>query len=182
VTDIVDEFEEFVEEEVPACLTAVIEQVRDEWDGSPILLLAIPEHPEVDAYVITAENAILRLSDIHRIVTATREVPVACAYVTSSRLIRPTGVTEGEGMLSIFCADENGRQAASFKRLSTDENDRMTVDDLPADVQSQMLSGVTTGFIRDLLKMCGEVRAGRVEYDSDEMYDVLTDALVKLDN
>ncbi|MGH7718659.1 MAG: hypothetical protein ACREON_07435 [Gemmatimonadaceae bacterium] len=36
-------FTEFVEQSLPEALADVIDQVRDEWDGSPFFVLAIPE-------------------------------------------------------------------------------------------------------------------------------------------
>ncbi|MGH2987396.1 MAG: hypothetical protein ACRDLO_12015, partial [Solirubrobacterales bacterium] len=41
-------FTEFVEQSLPEALADVIDQVRDEWDGSPFFVLATPEHPQLE--------------------------------------------------------------------------------------------------------------------------------------
>jgi hypothetical protein len=103
-----------VEEIIPLFLGDLIEQVGDEWDGSPFLVLAIPEHPELDAFILTAESGAERMTDMREAVRASIELPVAAAYVVSSPLFTTTGLAPGEGLLSIFCAHADGREAVTF--------------------------------------------------------------------
>jgi hypothetical protein len=126
-----EDFTEFVELSVPEALTDVIEQVRDEWDGSPFFILAIPEHFQLDAFIVSADAGAERMGQMLDAVRASAELPVAAALAVSSPLFRPTGLVPGEGLLSIFCAHAEGRQAMTFKRFYEDEAGCAALGDTP---------------------------------------------------
>lgn len=170
-------FRLFAEEAVPDALGPAIEQVGEEWDGSPWLLLARPETPDLDFFLITGEPGIESLRDIREAVRNLDDPPVAAALAFSGPLIGPTGMVPKEGMLSILCADDQGRQSFRCRRLHTDENGHPAVSQLPPDVEGEAMPGdVTRWFMAELLVLCGAIRNGDVDASSGAWEALLNEA------
>jgi hypothetical protein len=174
-------FEEFAQRSVPDALGDVIDQIRNEWDGSPIFVLAIPGHEQLDPFVLPAEAGAARLAQILDALLSFDELPVAAAFASSAPLFTSSGVAPGEGMLSIYCADSDGRETTVFKRLHENEAGEATVGELPGDFEGQMMAGVTTEFINELLTHCGEIHAGEVPADAEKWDDLLDGAVERLE-
>jgi hypothetical protein len=159
-TQAAESFRYFAEEAVPAAVAQGIDEIHEDWDGSPLFLLASPEEPDLALFVLESDPGIDQLTEIVEIVRELEHPPVAVALVLSGPLFTPAGHVPNEGLLSILSVDDGARQAARCRRLIAGDDGRTVVTDLPPDVVAQIQPGVTRWFMTELLAICGSLRGG----------------------
>jgi tetratricopeptide (TPR) repeat protein len=152
-------FLDFAESRVPRALAALAEQNRTGWDGAPLLLLLIPEHPQLDAYSLRSEP-VLHRNEILRIILAEEYLPTAAALALSDPSQAQAASLPNGAALSVSCFDADGRTATSGIRLYEDANARIEFEDLPEQPKPESSSAAALQFIGEIIPMCGKFRSG----------------------
>jgi hypothetical protein len=174
-----DLFREYCERAVPDALGDAIDQIKDEWDGSPFLLLAIPGHENLDAFLMTSTGAD-RLASIVEAFRFGEALPAAASIAFSMPLFTPPGPRPEEGMLLVTSAHDSGATRHDYWRLRFDEADTAVVDALPNGVVGETLPSATADLLRDLVVLCGQIEAGREDEDSDRWDELLAEAQARI--
>jgi hypothetical protein len=170
------EFLAFVEH-VPELLEELVEEIRDEWDGSPLLVITSGQDA-VDAFILTGTGE-ERLEAIVGAFAESASVPEAAALMLSSPLVTSRGLEPGRAVLTVFCADAAAREEWLFGQLGAGPTGAAEITELPDDVDVQMLPSATTDLVRDLLVGCAKVPDGS-ELDPRSFEPLLEEAKATL--
>ena len=145
-------------EDVPGLLEELVEEIRHDWDGSPLLVITSGQD-SVDAFILTGTGED-RLEAIVDAFGDSESVPEAAVLVLSSPLVTSGGLEPGRAVLSVYCADAAAREKWLFGQLGAGPHGAAEITQLPDDVDVQMLPSATTDLVRDLLIACANVPDG----------------------
>lgn len=162
---------------VPGLLEELVEEIRDDWDGSPLLVITSGQDA-VDASILTGAGE-ERLEAIVDAFGESESVPKAAALMLSSPLVTSSGPEPGLAMLSVFCTDAAAREEWLYGQLGAGPHGAAEITELPDDVDVQMLPSATTDLIRDLLIACASV-TDKSELDPQSFEPLLEEAKATL--
>jgi hypothetical protein len=176
-----DDFTAFVNEDLPEYLAYAIGALGDDWNGSPLFVLAIPERDDLDGNVLTGESASDRVREMYSVIRR-GDLPVAGAYVASAPMVTPVGPVAKEAILFISCADAEGRQSDTAKRLYVDEAGVTQIGELPDDVQPSRMPSEIVRFLVAIMGVAGLDRAGLLPLGEENWTLLLAGTLDRLDS